>query len=83
MNNSHSDTDAEKSNHLEKSRPQVADEQSAFGHAPNPEVVTSKTTLERAQEMGLYTEASESQPHELDLAEEIEEQQASRNDYRE
>jgi hypothetical protein len=68
---------------VQKSRPQVAGEQSAFGHAPNPEVVTSKTTLERAQEMGLYTEASESKPHEIDLAEEIEEQQASRNNNRE
>jgi hypothetical protein len=33
--------------------------------------------------MGLYTVASESKPHEIDLAEEIEEQQASRNNNRE
>lgn len=81
MNNTNSQ--AKKMKRLEISRPQVADEQSAFGHAPNPEVVTSKTTLERAQEMGLYTEASESKPHEIDLAEEIKEQQASRKNNRE
>ncbi len=39
---------------LEKSQPHIAGEQSASGSMPNPEHVTSKTTLERAKKMGVY-----------------------------
>jgi hypothetical protein len=40
---------------LEKSRPHVAGEQSAAGSIPNPEHITTKTTLERAKKMGFQT----------------------------
>ncbi len=38
---------------MEKNRPHVLDEQTAAGSTPNPEVVTAKTTLERANRVGM------------------------------
>lgn len=67
-----------KQHELEKSKPQVAGEQSAFGHMPNPGKVKQSTTLERAQKMGLYTEANEAHPHELNIAEELREKRKAR-----
>lgn len=56
---------------IEKSTPEVFDEQSALGSMPDPEEVNEKDTLETAQEMGLYTKADEEHPVPLGIAEEV------------
>lgn len=51
--------------------PILEDEQSASGSSPDPEVVNEEDTLERAQDMGLYGNADEEHPKELDIAGQI------------
>lgn len=47
---------------LEETNPELADEESAFGDEPNPEVVNSKDTLDREHEMGQYLKSDEEHP---------------------
>jgi hypothetical protein len=56
---------------LIKTSPGTYDEQSADGSMPNPEEEDEKDVLERAQEAGLYTDADEENPAELDIAKEV------------
>lgn len=78
MNNSITDDTAtgpimeqETEEELEKTKPDVAGEESALGDAPNPEKVYEKDTLETAQSMGLYEEGDEAHQPELGIAEQI------------
>ncbi len=44
---------------LEKSQPEVTDEQSAAGHDSNPEEVAGESTISRAHKMGLEEETTD------------------------
>jgi hypothetical protein len=58
------------SKHQSTQSPSVADEQSLSGSTPDPE--SDDDTLEAAHEAGLYEDADDEHPAELNLAEEVE-----------
>lgn len=53
------------------SNPQINDEEGNQGSMPDPEMVDKEDTLEEAQDMGLYTNADEEHPAELNIAEQV------------
>lgn len=56
------DENQEQRSEVEKSKPEVVDEQGQLGSDSDPELATEKDTLEEAQEMGLYPDADDDKP---------------------
>lgn len=57
--------------------PHTTDEQSVSGTTPDPEQIQQNTTLDMAQNMGLYENASDENPQELNIAAEIDKDEAA------
>lgn len=62
--------------HEEVEAPQIQGEKSVSGSTPDPE--SDDNVLKAAQEAGLYEEADEEHPTELNIAEEIEKDEKGR-----
>ncbi|MDO8429248.1 MAG: hypothetical protein Q7S88_01335 [Candidatus Daviesbacteria bacterium] len=60
---------------VRKTKPEDYDELSESGTMPDPELIEGETTLERAQDMGLYLKADEESPHALNIIKELAESQ--------
>lgn len=56
--------------------PYKSDQQAASGHMPDPEV--DDNALDMAQRAGLYTEAGEEDPKELNVAKQVDQAEKSR-----
>ncbi len=59
------------SEEVEKSRPEVFDEESISGDMPDPEQIDKEDNLSHAQKAGLYSDATDSDPKELGIGEEL------------
>jgi|GEM_PF-4210881 len=57
--------------------PEVQDEEWVGGSMPDPEI--NEDTLEMSQDVGLYEDAKEDEPEELDIAGQVEKAEKSRH----